>query len=117
MTCLNRPVTLSDLAEVGKLLEVHCSACRPERHLPIADWNGAVAVPVPSHEQWRGRARWDPQGMLISTGWGGDVLRLLLLLSDSFDSIILARAISYPKRYPNELESSCPLYAKLLRSD
>ena len=30
-----RPVTLSDLARVGKLLEIHCSARRPERHLFI----------------------------------------------------------------------------------
>jgi hypothetical protein len=43
--------------------------------------------------------------MLISTG-GGDVLSLLLLLSDSFDSIILARAVSYPKDTPT---SSSPL--------
>jgi hypothetical protein len=39
-------------------------------------------VPVPSHDRPRGWDRWDPQSMLISTG-GGDILRLLLLVSDS----------------------------------
>jgi hypothetical protein len=29
------PVTLADLAHDGKLLEVYCSDCRPERHLYI----------------------------------------------------------------------------------
>jgi hypothetical protein len=28
-----RPVTIGDLIREGKLLEVHCSNCRPERHL------------------------------------------------------------------------------------
>jgi hypothetical protein len=28
-----KPVTIGDLTREGKLLEVHCSACRPERHL------------------------------------------------------------------------------------
>src|SRR5260370_371666 len=40
-----------------------------------------------------------PKSMLICTA-GGDVLRILLLLSDSLDSTILARAVSYPNRYP-----------------
>jgi hypothetical protein len=43
---------------------------------------GAVRVPVPSHDRSRGWDRWDPQSMLISTG-GGDILRLLLLVSES----------------------------------
>jgi hypothetical protein len=29
----SRSVTLGDLARDGTLLEVHCSACRPDRHL------------------------------------------------------------------------------------
>lgn len=73
---------------------------------------GAVEVPAPSHDQCRPVGVCDRKSMLISTG-GGDALRLLLLLS----TIILARAVSYPKRYPNELEFTCPLRAKLLRSD
>jgi hypothetical protein len=30
-----KPVTIADLVREGKLLEVHCSSCRPERHLYI----------------------------------------------------------------------------------
>src|SRR5262245_26436239 len=30
-----KPVTVGDLIKSGKLLEVHCSSCRPERHLYI----------------------------------------------------------------------------------
>jgi hypothetical protein len=30
-----KPVTIGDLIRQGKLLEVHCSNCRPERHLYI----------------------------------------------------------------------------------
>src|SRR5262245_5647428 len=30
-----KPVTIGDLIREGKLLEVHCSSCRPERHLYI----------------------------------------------------------------------------------
>jgi hypothetical protein len=30
-----KPVTFGDLIREGKLLEVHCSNCRPERHLYI----------------------------------------------------------------------------------
>jgi hypothetical protein len=30
-----KPVTIGDLVSQGKLLEVHCSSCRPERHLYI----------------------------------------------------------------------------------
>ena len=29
----SKPVTVGDLIREGKLLEVHCSNCRPERHL------------------------------------------------------------------------------------
>jgi hypothetical protein len=28
-----KPVTIGDLIREGKLLEVHCGNCRPERHL------------------------------------------------------------------------------------
>jgi hypothetical protein len=38
-----RPVTLADLARNGKLLAVHCSACRPERHLYIEA--GSLGLP------------------------------------------------------------------------
>jgi hypothetical protein len=30
-----KPVTVGDLIKSGKLLQVHCSSCRPERHLCI----------------------------------------------------------------------------------
>jgi len=30
-----KPVTIGDLIQDGRLLEVHCSSCRPERHLYI----------------------------------------------------------------------------------
>jgi hypothetical protein len=30
-----KPVTIGDLVSQGKLLEVHCGSCRPERHLYI----------------------------------------------------------------------------------
>jgi hypothetical protein len=30
-----KPVTIGDLIREGKLLEIHCSSCRPERHLYI----------------------------------------------------------------------------------
>jgi hypothetical protein len=32
----SKPVTVGDLIREGKLLEVHCSSCRPARHLYIA---------------------------------------------------------------------------------
>jgi len=51
--------------------------------------------------------KWDPTSMLISAR-GGHLLRLLLLLSDSFDSIILARAVNHPNRYPNEARAFFP---------
>ena len=31
----SKPVTIGDLIRDGKLLEVHCASCRPERHLCI----------------------------------------------------------------------------------
>jgi hypothetical protein len=30
-----KPVTIGDLIREGKFLEIHCGACRPERHLYI----------------------------------------------------------------------------------
>jgi hypothetical protein len=30
-----KPVTIGDLIRQGKLLEVHCGACRPERHIYV----------------------------------------------------------------------------------
>jgi hypothetical protein len=30
-----KPVTIGDLIKIGKLLEIHCGACRPARHLYI----------------------------------------------------------------------------------
>ena len=44
-----KPVTIGDLIREGKLLEVHCSACRPERHLYIdaASLDLPKRMPVP----------------------------------------------------------------------
>jgi hypothetical protein len=38
-----KPVTIGDLIRDGKLLEVHCGNCRPERHLYIDA--GSLALP------------------------------------------------------------------------
>ena len=66
-----------------------------------------------SHDRCRYRCR-GPLKQAIGTMKKG--FRLLSLLSASFNSIILARAIGYPNRHPNELKlisSPC----QTLRSD
>jgi hypothetical protein len=40
-------VTIGDLIKSGKLLEVHCSSCRPARHLHIEAGSLPKRMPVP----------------------------------------------------------------------
>jgi hypothetical protein len=44
-----KPVTIGDLIREGKLLEVHCASCRPERHLYLNPENLRLPkrIPVP----------------------------------------------------------------------
>jgi hypothetical protein len=42
-----KPVTIGDLIRDGKLLELHCSHCRPERHLYL---NPEISPPMPVPE-------------------------------------------------------------------
>ena len=45
-----KPATIGDLIREGKLLEVHCGACRPERHLDVDA--GSLGLPQ-AHARWR----------------------------------------------------------------
>ena len=58
-----------------------------------------------SHARSRGPGIWDPQGMLVSTGWAETSSACSYYYRTDPNSIIFPRAISYPKRYPIELES------------